>query len=112
MTGDALLTQRDITETILDYDPKRMELTYVATTGMPWFVASARNTWQVHPHDSSTATVTIAAEVEPKATRGSGALVAAMTPAFTRLGRITLDDLKHFIETGEPSPRKRKRRRR
>jgi hypothetical protein len=39
----------------------------------------------------------------------SAMLLVAMTPAFTRLGRIA-EDLGHDFETGEPSPRKRRRR--
>ena len=55
-----------IAETIVSYDADKMELTYTATRGMPWFVASARNTWRVDRQDADTAVVTIAAAVEPK----------------------------------------------
>lgn len=96
-----------VTETIVAYDEEARTLTYQATAGMPTFVTLARNTWQVKPLGDVQAQVTYAGELE---TRGVlGALAKRLLLArVARDGRYLLEDLKHYAEHGEPSPRKRR----
>ncbi|HCT79135.1 MAG TPA: hypothetical protein DGT23_21775 [Micromonosporaceae bacterium] len=70
--------------------------------------AAARNTWTVTALSDSQCRVDIAAEFT---TRGIlGRIVRAVILArVLRDGRQLLDDLKHFTETGTPSPRKQSR---
>jgi len=48
-----------VTETITAYDPACRTLTYQATAGMPAFVTTARNRWQVTPVADRRAQVTV-----------------------------------------------------
>ena len=52
-----------VSEAIVAYDDVRMELTYLATSGTPFFVANATNTWTVDSAGSHASTVTVAAMV-------------------------------------------------
>lgn len=71
---------------------------------MPAFVTAARNTWTVTALTATRCRVDIAAEF---ATRGLlGRLARPVILArVLRDGRHLLDDLKHYVETGTPSPR-------
>jgi len=97
-----------VTETIVGFDVASRTLTYQATQGMPAFVTTARNTWTVTALGARQCRVDIAAEF---ATRGLlGRLARSVILArVLRDGRHLLEDLKHYVETGMPSPRKRSR---
>lgn len=103
-TGIGALPQ--VTETIVGFDARNRTLTYQATAGMPAFVTAARNTWTVTTLTATRCRVDIAAEF---ATRGMlGRLARTVILArVMRDGRHLLDDLKHYAETGTPSPRRR-----
>lgn len=94
-----------VSELITHYDDDAMELTYLGTSGMPKFVARATNTWRVERDGPHACLVTVA----PTFT-GNGAvgrfLCAAMRPMLRRIGRVTLEDLAHYVEHGSPSPSK------
>lgn len=96
-----------VSEQLTAYDPDAMTLTYVATAGMPGFVTLATNTWTVTADGPARCHATIAAQVEVKGTIARTAL-AVLAPNLQRMGRRTLDDLRHYAEHGEPSPRKRR----
>lgn len=102
-TGIRALPQ--VTETVVAFDATNRTLTYQATAGMPAFVTAARNTWTVTVLAAGRCRVDVAAEF---ATRGVlGRLARAVILArVSRDGRHLLDDLKHYVETGTPSPRK------
>jgi hypothetical protein len=96
-----------VTETIVAYDEAAMTLTYEATAGLPAFVTLARNTWTVTPLDDQRTQVAYAGELRVRGVLG--ALAKRMLLArVARDGRYLLEDLKHFAEHGEPSPRKRR----
>jgi hypothetical protein len=99
-----------ITETLTAYDDTNRTLTYQAA-GLPAFVTLARNTWTVVPIDARTCRVSLRAQFD---TRGLlGALGRWVILAQTRrTGRHLADDLRHYVETGTPSPRKQRQRRR
>ncbi len=96
----------EVTETLVDYDPDRRTLTYEAA-GMPSFVTVARNMWTVVALDTVRSVVTLDAQFE---TRGIVGAVARwiLLAQVRRTSRHLGDDLRHFVEYGTPSPRKRK----
>jgi hypothetical protein len=96
----------EISEKIVAYDDDRMELTYTAASGMPWFVARATNTWRITPDGDGAAVVTVIPAFEGKGLAGR-VLCVAMRPMLRRISRTAVADLAHFVEHGEPSPRKR-----
>jgi carbon monoxide dehydrogenase subunit G len=93
-----------VAETIVDYSEVTRTLTYRGE-GMPRFVRDARNRWQVTELAGGGSRVTIEATLE---TRGVLARLFALPLRLqlNRQGRRMLADLKHYAETGEPSPKK------
>ena len=97
----------EVSETILDYDDAARTLTYEAQDGMPKFVAVARNRWTVTPEGAQRCRVSYDAVFETRGVLGRLARGPALIGVM-RTGRHTLDDLKHYVERGAPSPRKRR----
>ncbi|HEV8277293.1 MAG TPA: SRPBCC family protein [Streptosporangiaceae bacterium] len=104
-TGVALVPA--VTETIVAFDDAARTLTYEATAGMPSFVTLARNRWQVTAEAGRRTRVSFAAELR---VRGPLGWLARwwLLAQVGRTGRHLLDDLKHYVEHGTPSPRKRR----
>jgi ribosome-associated toxin RatA of RatAB toxin-antitoxin module len=96
-----------VTETIVAYDEAAMTLTYEADAGLPGFVTLARNTWQVTSLGDQQTQVTYSGELRVRGFLGVLARRLLLT-RVARDGRFLLDDLKHYAEHGEPSPRKRR----
>jgi hypothetical protein len=96
----------EITESLTAYDEARLTLTYQAS-GMPTFVTMARNTGTVVPLSGEHCKVTLDAQFD---TRGlMGALARRVLPLQARLtSRHMAEDLRHYVEHGTPSPRKRR----
>lgn len=97
----------EITETLTAYDDTNRTLTYQAT-GMPAFVTLARNTWTVIPIDARTCRVSVRARFDTRSRLGRWIILAQTR----RTGRHLAEDLRHYVETGTPSPRKQRRQRR
>jgi hypothetical protein len=74
---------------------------------MPAFVTLARNTWTVTPIDAHRSRVSPRARFD---TRGLLGLLGrwAILARTRRTGRHLADDLRHYVETGRPSPRKQR----
>jgi hypothetical protein len=106
-TGIGLLPE--VTETLTAYDDANHTLTYQAS-GMPAFVTLARNTWTVTPIDAHRSRISLRARFD---TRGLlGLLVRwAILAQTRRTSRHLTDDLRHYVETGTPSPRKQRQQR-
>jgi hypothetical protein len=96
-----------VTETIVAYEEATRTLTYEATDGMPAFVTRARNHWQVTAIADARARVAFRAQVETRGPLGALARWWLLAQA-ARAGRHLLDDLKHHVEQGMPSPRKQR----
>jgi hypothetical protein len=98
-----------ITETLTAYDDARRSLTYVAS-GMPGFVTQARNTWTVIALAPDRCLVRLQARFD---TRGLLGLLGrwAVLAQTRRTSRHLADDLRHYAETGTPSPRKQRQQR-
>ncbi len=94
-----------VTETIVAYDEVAKTLTYEATAGLPSFVTLARNTWQVSALSEQRCTVTYAGQLQVRGLLGWLAKRLLLARVSSD-GRYLLDDLKHYAEHGEASPRK------
>jgi len=99
-----------VTETLVAYDEANRTLTYEGS-GLPRFVTRARNTWTVTPVGDGWCRVTMRARFD---TRGLlGRLGRSVILAQTwRTSRYLADDLRRYVETGRPSPRKQRQLRR
>jgi hypothetical protein len=102
-TGIRALPQ--VTETIVAFDASNRSLTYQATDGMPAFLTAARNTWTVTALAATRCRVDIAAEFATRGLLGRYARPVTLARVL-RDGQHLLDDLKHYVETGTPPPRK------
>ena len=95
-----------VSETIVAYDDAARTLTYEAQ-GMPAFVVVARNRWVVTPEGAQRCRVSYDAVFETRGVLGRLARGPALVGVWLT-GRHTLDDLKHYVERGAPSPRKQR----
>ncbi|WP_308916486.1 SRPBCC family protein [Jannaschia sp. LMIT008] len=95
------------TETIEAYDPARRHVAYSATGAkMPGFVRSLVNAWTVHPDGGgSRVELRLAADI---AFPFNVVMGLPMKLQFGRVLREATEELKHYAETGQPHPRKRK----
>jgi hypothetical protein len=96
----------EIEERIVAYDEARRSLTYEGR-GMPKFIKTARNRWQVQPLGDQRSRVTVEATLEPRGVIGRFMYVF-LRLQLARIGPQFLDDLKHYVEHGEPSARKQR----
>ena len=94
----------EIHERLLEVDREGMSLTYEAARGMPGFVAGARNRWCVVALDEGSCRVETRASVE---LTGPMALAGCLVRwQLQRAGASVLEELRHYVETGEPHARK------
>jgi hypothetical protein len=107
-TGIPLIPE--VVETLIAYDDTGRTLTYQAS-GMPVFVTLARNTWTVIPIDAERCRVNLRARFD---TNGLLGLLGrwAILAQTRRTSRHLADDLRRYVETGAPSPRKQRQLRR
>jgi hypothetical protein len=99
-----------VTETLVAYDEANRTLTYEAS-GMPAFVTTARNTWTVTPLDERRCRVTLHARFVTRGLLGHLGRWAILAQ-IGRTSRCLANDLRHYVETGRPSPRKQRQLRR
>lgn len=93
-----------VSERLLGFDREAMRFEYEAAGGMPAFIASAVNRWSVTPLDEGRSLVRIHATVR---LRGPMVLLGWLLAwQFRSAGAKTAEELKHFVETGQPHPRK------
>ncbi|GAB5536835.1 MAG: hypothetical protein Rubg2KO_30840 [Rubricoccaceae bacterium] len=93
-------------ETIEHYDEKARSFGYSAEGDkMPFFVKHLQNNWRVHPDGPTRSLVTMGLEA-----RLLPVFAQLMGPIMKRqFGKVTTEateELKHYIETGQPHPRK------
>ena len=93
-----------IREKLLDFDPKRLTLKYEVEEGFPFFVERGVNRWTLTEEGSTTRVHSIA-EITTKGLVGM-VMAPMMKMQMTGLIRNSLEDLKHYVETGTPHPRK------
>lgn len=97
----------EVQERIVAYDEAGRTLTYEPVRGMPGFVASARSTWRVVAIDDRRSRVSFAATVTTSGITGQ-LLGLAIRVQMGRAGARVLNDLRHYVEHGQPSPRKQR----
>lgn len=99
-------TQGLIKEEIKEFDPYNHVLTYEVIEGFPFFVDQGVNTWRLNALGQKTK-VNIHLVIKTKGLVGS-----IMSPMMKlQMNKITtnaLEDLKYYVEHGDPSPRKMK----
>lgn len=93
-----------IREKLLEFDSENFALTYEVMNGFPFFVERGINRWTMTPEGSSTRLQSVA-EIT---TQGFVGMLMAplMKMQMTGLMHRLLEDLKHYVETGVPHPRK------
>jgi len=95
-----------IREKLLDFDPQRHTLKYEVLEGFPFFVERGVNRWTLTAQGGSTR-VQSTAEITTKGLVGR-LMAPMMKMQMARLMRQSLEELKHYVETGTPHPRKAK----
>jgi hypothetical protein len=99
-----------VTETLVAYDEANHTLTYEAS-GMPAFVTTART-----PGPSLRSTnAAPGSACRPGSTPGGPLGLLGRWMILAQIGRTSrhlADDLRHYVETGQPSPRKQRQLRR
>ncbi len=99
-------SQGKIKEAIEVFDSQNYTLVYRVIEGFPFFVKLGRNHWQLIPEGKHTK-VKMHLKIQTQ-----GIIGAMMQPMMklqmNSITRNILDDLKHYVETGQPSPRKAK----
>ena len=96
-----------IKEVIRTFDPQNYELEYEVIEGFPFFVDTAINNWQLNEIGSDTTRVNMHLIVTTKGLVG-GIMAPMMKIQLTKQIASIPNDLKHFVETGQPSPHKTK----
>ena len=94
-------------ETVTRYDETAHRITYAAhAEKMPGFVRGLVGDWHVEslPGERSRVTFTMTADLKFPF---SLVMPPLMKLQLKPLARQTLEELKHFVETGQPHPRKR-----
>ena len=93
-------------ETLTSFDSAAMSLAYEGTEGMPASIKEAGNSWSVREIDAGHSLV------KSHATLKLGGPMALLAPLIKMqlksVGSRYMDELKHFVETGQPQPRKEK----
>jgi len=107
-TGVRLVPQ--VTETLIGYDDANRTLTYEAS-GMPTFVTLARNTWTVTAIDAHRSRVSLRARFDTRGLLGRLGRWAILAQT-RRASRHLTEDLRHYVQTGQPTPRKQRQQRR
>lgn len=92
------------TITNVDHDNYLFEF---SVTGLPFFVRSVVSTWRLYEVSDTQTRIVLGPRIEVMPVIGTLAQVP-MKMAFKKLYPGLLDDLVTFIETGEPSIRKKK----
>jgi len=98
--------QGQIEEVIRTFDPKNYVLEYEVIDGFPFFVDTGINKWQLTANGNTT-TVNIDFNLKTKGLMGI-IMQPMMKMQMNKLIGFVLEDFKHYVETGQPSPRKAK----
>lgn len=93
-----------IREKLLEFDQKNFALTYEVLEGFPFFVERGMNRWTLIREGDATRVCSLA-EITTKGFVGV-VMAPMMKMQMTSLMRHTLEDLKHYVETGIPHSRK------
>lgn len=98
----------DIVESIVEYDENRHRFVYAITEGLPGFIESGQNTWTHQVVNPNKTRVTMKTAMNVKGFLGT----IMQGPMKSQIGKLlgnVQEELKHFVETGQPHPRKLKK---
>ncbi len=107
MTGRVCQTRFGASsETFTAYDEQARTFTYAAEAeGQPGFIQEAFNTWALEPTGRQSCRLTMT--IDMRLNRGFNTIMKLpMTVQMRRLLDLNLEELRYFIETGLPHPRK------
>ncbi|MEM6647690.1 MAG: SRPBCC family protein [Bacteroidota bacterium] len=92
-------------ETVRHYDERKRSFGYEAEGDkMPFFVRSLQNNWTVTPHgNGSTVDMRLEARLLPVFAQLMGPV---MKRQFAKVTTEAVEELKYYVERGEPHPRK------
>jgi Polyketide cyclase / dehydrase and lipid transport len=95
-----------VTERIVAYDEANRTLTYQAEQH-PRFLRTARNHWRVEAIGARRTRISLHATVQPRGVLGWLAYLL-LRVQLARVAAQFLQDLRHYLEHGRPSPRKQR----
>jgi uncharacterized membrane protein len=96
-----------VQEAFIYYDEQGKRFGYQAIEGLPSYVKQAVNNWSVRPQGAHQSVVDVHAELRLSIVPGIF-LAPLMKAQLRRLSRQTMEELKYYIEYGQPHPRKLK----
>ena len=99
-------SQGDLTEEIRVFDPENYKLVYEVVKGFPGFVEVGKNQWSLSPLGNKTQ-VHMHLVIETKGIMGA-IMGPVMGMQLKKVVSTVLEDFKHYVETGNPSPSKAK----
>jgi hypothetical protein len=95
-----------LTERLVTFDSANLTLRYDVIEGLPKFVSHSRTAWSVEALSAERSLVRVRAELT---LHGPLSLAASLLRGQLRKsGTEVLEELQHWVERGEPHPRKRK----
>ncbi|MGF1476188.1 MAG: SRPBCC family protein [Geminicoccaceae bacterium] len=97
-------------ERFVEFDESRRSFTYDIVEGLPGFIVSAKNIWTHDPVDCDEARLSMRLVMQVKGILG----LIMQRPMRLQMGRVlgnAQEELKHYVETGQPHPRKQKKMR-
>jgi len=100
----------DTVEELTHYDEESKCFTYKAIEGLPFFIKSAENNWSVHALSEEITEVRSRAEIEISFFPGFF-LAPVFKYVMARKGKEMFEELKFYLEQGQPHPRKLKQSR-
>lgn len=99
-------SQGKIKEVIRDFDPQNYRLVYEVIEGFPFFVDRGINHWQLQEQGNKTQ-VNMHLIIKTKGLMGA-LMGPMMKMQMNKIVSVVLKDLKHYLETGQPSDSKAK----
>lgn len=96
---------RAVQERFTSYDEAGMRFSYAATAGLPWVITRAENNWSVRALTPNRSLVETRAEVALRPFLGL-LLRPLLRLQLQRVADRVAEELKYYLEHGEPHPRK------
>ena len=96
-----------IKEVVRKFDLRKYELEYEVIEGFPFFVDSGVNNWKLTPLSSNKTKVNMHLVINTKGLVGKMMAPMMKMQLKKQIAHIP-NDLKHFVETGQPSENKAK----
>ena len=99
---------RKTVEELVKFDDDAKSFTYKITEGLPGFVVSAHNTWNLENSGVEATILTMKISMQVKGILGT-LMSGPMKSQMSKVLRNAQNELKHYAETGRPHSRKAKK---